>query len=207
MKMLMTPPEGYPLVLANTLCMLYQRVKPLPPNMLVSERVSTKQLLFHNAGYSIKYSQVQRVDTTLTKIILDKLIENGNFPVPPNLLEVKCLQFAADNIDIIQETFDSKGTFHATQMVAFNRGEPTGQGGQQLPLGKGGFLKIPEELQQLNDATEAIAPPIPRFAVDVDLESYEPDPILITTANIKDVCWLLTRYYRTHNQSVPAWMV
>ena len=79
MKMLMTPPEGYPLVLANTLCMLYQRVKPLPPNMLVSERVSTKQLLFHNAGYSIKYSQVQRVDTTLTKRILDKLIENVIF--------------------------------------------------------------------------------------------------------------------------------
>ena len=29
--------------------------------------------------------------------------------------------------------------------------------------------------------------------------------ILTTTANIKDVCWLLTRHYRTPDQSVPAW--
>ena len=109
-------------------------------------------------------------------------------------------------------------------MVIFQRGEPTGKSEQQLLLGKGGLLKIreelqqlnqapeaiarpiPEELQQLNQSPEAIARPIPGFAVDVDLESYEPDPILTTTANIKDVCWLLTRHYRTPYQSVPAWM-
>ena len=81
----------------------------------------------------------------------------------------------------------------------------TGQSEQQLPLEKGGFLKIPDELQQLNHAPEAIARPIPRFAVDVDLESYEPDPTLTTTANIKDLCWLLTSHNRTPDQSVPAW--
>ena len=92
-------------------------------------------------------------------------------------------------------------------MVAFQGGEPTGQSEQQLPLGKGGSLKVPEELNlQLNNAPESIARPIPRFAVDVDLESYVPDPILTTTANIKDVCWLLTRHYRTPDQSVPSWM-
>ena len=195
---------------------------------------------------------------------MDKRIQNGNFPV--HLLEGKFIQFAADNIDIIEEIIDGKGTSHATQMVAFQRGEPTGQREQQLPLGKGDFLKIqeelqqlnhpheaiprpireelqqmnhapeaiarpiPEELQQLNHAPEAIARPIreelqqlnyapeaiarpireelqqlnyapeaiarpmPRIAVDVDLESYEPDPTLTTTANIKDVCWLLTSH-------------
>ena len=102
-----------------------------------------------------------------------------------------------DNIDIMEEILDGKGTSHATQMVAFQRGEPTGQSEQQLPLGKGGFLKIPEELQKLNYAPEVIVRPMPRFAVDVDLESYEPDPTLTTTANIKDVCWLLTSHYRT----------
>ena len=147
------------------------------------------------------------METTVAKRILDKFMENGNFPVPPNLLEGKVLQFAADNIDIIEETLDSKGTFHATQMVAFQRGEPTGQSEQQLPLGKGGSLKIPEELKkQLNHAPETIARPIPRFVVDVDLESYEPNPILNTTANIKDVCWLLTRHCRIPDQSVLAWM-
>ena len=68
-----------------------------------------------------------------------------------------------------------------------------------------GSLKMPEELQQLNHAPETIARPIPRFAVDVDLERYEPDPIMATTANIKDVCWLLTKHYSTADQSVPAW--
>ena len=37
------------------------------------------------------------------------------------------------------------------------------------------YLLEKEELQQLNHAPEAIARPIPRFTVDVDLESYEPD--------------------------------
>ena len=96
--------------------------------------------------HSTSYSQVQRVDTTLAKRTLE-FMENGNFPVPPNLLEGKFLQFAADNIDIIEETLDGKGTFHATQMVAFQRGEPTGQSEQQLPLGKGGSYKIPEVLK------------------------------------------------------------
>ena len=70
--------------------------------------------LFHNAGNSISYSQVQGVDTALTKRTLDKFIANGNFPVPPNLLEGNFFKFAADIIDIIQETLDGKGTFHAT---------------------------------------------------------------------------------------------
>ena len=69
--------------------------------------------LFHNAGHSISYSQVQGVDTTLAKRTLGKFIENGNFPVPANLIEGKFLQFAADNIDITEETLDGK-TLHAT---------------------------------------------------------------------------------------------
>ena len=132
---------------------------------------------FHNAGHSISYSQVQGVDTTLAKRTLDKFIENSNFPVPPNLLEHKFLKFAADKIDIIDETLDGKGTFHDTHVVAFQRGEPIGQSEQQLPLGKGDSLKIPEQLLQLNHAPEAIASPIPRFGVDVDLERYKPDTI------------------------------
>ena len=87
-------------------------------------------------------------------------------------------------------------------MVAFQRGQPTGQSEQQLPPGKGGTFNIREEL---NHAPEAIARPIPRFAVDVDPECYKPDPILTTTANIKDVCWLFTIHYSTPNQPVPAW--
>ena len=75
-------------------------------NIHKATRSRTLVSLLHNAGHSISYSQVQRVDTTLEKRTLYKLIENGNFPVPPNLFESKFLQFPADNIDIIEETLD-----------------------------------------------------------------------------------------------------
>ena len=125
-----------------------------------------------------------------------------NCPVPPNLLEGKFLQFAADNIDIIEETLDAKGTFHATPKRKANRSKWTTitSWKRRLPQNTGGAIK------QLNHAPEATARPTPRFVVDVDLESYATDPILTTTANIKDICWLLTRHYRTPDQSVPAWM-
>ena len=169
MKMLVTQPEGYPLVFGQDAVHAISKGKTLTPKnvgfgMSIHQTTRSRSLvsLVRNAGHSINYipsvtfhqlhsisySQVQRVDTTLAKRILDKFMGNGNFPVPPNLLEGKVLQFAADNIDIIQETLDGKATFHATQMVAFQRGEPTGRSEQQLPLGKGGLLKIPEELKK-----------------------------------------------------------
>jgi hypothetical protein len=105
--------------------------------------------LLHNAVHSISYTQVQRVDTTL-----------GQITVPSNLVEGRLLQFAADNIDdIIEETLDGKGTFHATQLVAFQRGATTGQHAQVLPLGRKSTLNIPVESQQLKHAPEVIARP------------------------------------------------
>ena len=35
--------------------------------------------------------------------------------------------------------------------------------------------------------------PVPRFAEDVDLHSFKPDPVVSMTANSKDLCWLFTR--------------
>ena len=132
MKMLMTPPESLSFG-QDTVHAISKGKTLIPKNvgfgMSIHQATRSRSFvsLFHNARHSISYSQVQRVDTTLAKRILDKFMENGNFPVPPNLLEDKVLQFAADNIDIIEETLDSKGTFHATHMVAFQRGDPTGQ--------------------------------------------------------------------------------
>ena len=42
--------------------------------------------------------------------------------VPSNLVENQFVQFAADNIDIIEDVLDGKGTFHATQCAAFQHG-------------------------------------------------------------------------------------
>ena len=91
--------------------------------------------LFHKAVHCINYSQVQRLDTTLAKHVLDNLTKRGNIPIPPNLVEGRFLQFSADNIDIIEETLDGQGTFHATQVISFQRGIPRGRSDQELRLG------------------------------------------------------------------------
>ena len=52
---------------------------------------------------------------------MDDLENNEYVPIPTNLNRNSFFQFAADNIDILEETLDGKDTFHATQMVVFQR--------------------------------------------------------------------------------------
>ena len=78
--------------------------------------------LIHEAGHCISYEGVQRVDTSIAKSELSRYMANGNMLVPSNLVENQFVQFAADNIDIIEDVLDGKGTFHATQCAAFQHG-------------------------------------------------------------------------------------
>ena len=90
-------------------------------------------------------------------------------------------------------------------MVAFQRGASVNNHEQQLPIGKIASLNILDELQEFLHAPDAIASPLPRFAEDVDLHRFKPDPVVSTAANSKDLCWLFTRYSSTPDQLVPAW--
>ena len=60
-------------------------------------------------------------------------------------------QFAADNLDINEETLDGKGTFHVTQMVAFQRGPaPNHAPGLPETSGLERVIKdIPSELNKI----------------------------------------------------------
>ena len=70
--------------------------------------------LVHAAGHCISYDQVRRIDTSVAKLELQSFVDNDNVSVPLNIEPTKFFQFSADNIDIIEETLDGKGIFHAT---------------------------------------------------------------------------------------------
>ncbi|MES9884488.1 MAG: hypothetical protein ABW185_26890, partial [Sedimenticola sp.] len=94
--------------------------------LTVHQATRSKQLvnLLHAAGHSASYEVIRKVNVSLAKDQLSRFSSNGNVVVPVNLNKGKFVQYAADNIDINEETLDGSGTFHATQMVAFQRGPP-----------------------------------------------------------------------------------
>ena len=143
--------------------------------MTIHQATRSKSLvnMFNKAGHCINYSQVQHIDTSIAKQILETCTETDVVAVPTNLTEGRFLQFSADNIDIIEETLDGRGTFHATQMIAFQRGAPLNRIQKELHMGQERSLKVPAELQQLTQAPKYTSHAQPQFAEDVKLESYK----------------------------------
>ena len=88
--------------------------------------------LFNKAGHCLSYRQLMSVDTALAKATLESLDPSTGAVIPPNLkpseheqtgeVTNKLIHVTADNIDILNDTLDGNNTFHATQMVAFQRG-------------------------------------------------------------------------------------
>lgn len=53
--------------------------------------------------------------------VIVRYVENDNCFIPRQLIPDKFIQFAADNIDILEETLDKSPTFHGTQIVVFQK--------------------------------------------------------------------------------------
>ena len=107
--------------------------------LTVHQATRSKSLvdLLYSAGHSISYDMVRRVDTTLANRSLEVLKSNDNIPIPTRVEQDSFVQFAADNIGLIEETLDGKGTFHATQMIAIQLSTNTqSQDDDELPIGK-----------------------------------------------------------------------
>ena len=80
---------------------------------------------------------------------------NEKLLIPANVAHLKLpgyIRFANDNIDIIEETLDGKGTFHASQSVIFVTPDVTNEEApMQVEFSKK-VQKIPQELQILKQA-------------------------------------------------------
>ena len=74
-----------------------------------------------------------QIDTALAQLTLPTLDSSTGAVTPPNMMHNKTssvqspslIHITADNIDIIPDTLDGKKSFHATQVVAFQRGAQT----------------------------------------------------------------------------------
>ena len=161
--------------------------------------------LVHHAGHCASYDQVRRLDTTLGVHNLQKFADSNNTPIPSNVSLNKFCQYAADNIDIIEETLDGMGTFHATQMVVYQRGLPQRQQQDVLPLGKSKSLKVPPELQQLENLTRRPSREDPKFTATLNETMFTPDDQVCDEASAKDMAWILSRIHGSNSDNVPAW--
>lgn len=125
--------------------------------------------MIHAAGNCISYQTLMRVDTALANHLLKKFEDNGTF-IPENLYQTQngqhFVHFATDNIDILEETIDGRGTFHGTQLVAFQRG-PSKIIDSEVVLGRSSALHdIPHDLFKV-DPVPDIGKPVMKVPAEV----------------------------------------
>ena len=173
--------------------------------MTIHQATRSIEHVNHKAWHCINYSQVERLDTTLAKYVLDNLTERGNFQIPPNLVEEKFLQFSADNIDIIEETLDGQENFHSALVIGFQRGIPRRRLDQELRLRSEGSLKVPLELQQLKCVPDSGTRAQPHFHKDVIMANYKPDATMVKNSKHQRCCMSSSQALQQSQQSVPAW--
>ena len=117
------------------------------------------------AGDSVSYDTVKRIDTSIAEGQLQKFVDNGNVPIPDNFVTGWFVQFAADHLDMQESTVDGKGSFHVTQMGAFQRGPPSPVSSTITKIEKSTALgKIPQDFHQL-ESMEVCRRPSPHFCI------------------------------------------
>lgn len=104
--------------------------------------------MFHKAGHVISYRDVISLDTALAEKTLTTVDHNGAV-VPTNLVKARFVHFSTDNVDINETTLDGKGTFHATQVAAWQRGPPKRNVLEGIKLCNIGTLHIPDAMNDI----------------------------------------------------------
>lgn len=104
----------------------------------------------HSCGHCISYKDVLRIRNLIAQEEIKKYVENENVVIPRQLISNRFLHFAADNIDILEETLDKSPTFHGTQMMVFQKGPPNYVVREELELLPYKVkLNIPEHFNEL----------------------------------------------------------
>ncbi len=167
--------------------------------------------LLHASGHTISYDKVRTIETTVAKQQCEQFESNGKLFVPDNLVKSRFVQFAADNIDIAEETVDGKGTFHATQMAAFQRGppakleQPRPIDGSDRTLGG-----LPHELNALDKSHYSTNKRAKRavFAEEILTDYFKQSPCMPKSIPLDiDLAWILNRLYchEIEEKVVPSW--
>ena len=159
--------------------------------------------MFHNAGHVMSYRDVIKLDTALAKKTLETIDDDGSV-VPQNLVKGRYVHFSTDNVDINEYTLDGKGTFHATQVAAWQRGPPEDDILNGIDISKTGAIQIPEAMTDLIPAsnrgiTERQFSGL--IAADCFTQSSE-DCLSAQNAHATDMAFILSR---SSHKPMPSW--
>lgn len=195
--------------------------KHLGIGLAVHHATRSKSLvnLLHASGNSISYDLVQRVETSIANHELERFKANDNVVVPRSLTPGRFLQFAGDNINILEETLDGKGQFNATQIVAFQDADANTEGitstdssRTKSAIGKDHSIKgsVPSEFHETLDSgyskKRRPSPIIPLVELSWFKSDVTDDEVL--QARCQDLSWILSRLTSSRmddGQVVPAW--
>ena len=97
------------------------------------------------------------------------------------------------------------GTFHATQMVTFQRGKNQQACKEELKLVKEKSIQVPPDFHTLQHPPKVQILVQPKFSEQVEELWYAPDPNIVEESNIKDLSWIVLHIYDDEGQTVPAW--
>lgn len=116
------------LSIAQNIIFAYSNGKVMTPKhvavgLAVHQATRSKKLinLLHSTADSISYKDVLVLRDSIAQNEINNFFKNECVYIPKGMVPNRFLQFAADNIDIIEETLDGKDTFHATQIAVFQR--------------------------------------------------------------------------------------
>lgn len=163
--------------------------------------------LVNQAGHCISYEGIQKVDTSIAKYELSKYKENNNTITPSNLVHNKFTQFAVDNIDIIEDVLDGKGTFHATQCAAFQCGvNPDSSCNKDIGKSRSLGPSLPDDFHKiLNSGYVVRQRPKPIFDIKIQQQWFKTEKYVLDQAKSRDIAWLLCRMEGPNQQHIPAW--
>ena len=182
--------------------------KHIGAGILIHHVTRSKQLIefFHAAGESIGYDTVLRIDTSLALEMVEKFKANGNIFVPSELVSDRFVHFAGDNLDIIEETLDGKGTFHVTSMAAFQRGpkQVNQQTGSKISRKKA-LGSVPEELNKIITVEIPAKHALPSFSIPVKEEWFISQQSSTSDYHKMDLAWVMSRMQVKDDQCIPSW--
>ena len=106
----------------------------------------------------------------------------------------------------MEETLDGRGTFHVTQMVAFQPGPSCKDRAEETTIGRSKSLKnIPTDFHKLFTVPKVAEQALSKFLTDVIYDKFTTTSNVSHQYRMKDLAWLYSRMTKGGDQSLPSW--
>lgn len=75
-------------------------------------------------GMAVEYNRLMRVEAQREATVLEQMEENGGVYLPPDIVKVRHVFFAVENVDFAEDTYDGQRTLHGTAVAIYQRKDP-----------------------------------------------------------------------------------